>query len=244
MDPEGAIGEAFLATGAPIKYPTSGPATVVNWVDSGIDRAKELGDKGSEEQLNILLGELAKESTIAGMNSELSTLYLSGYDLQNAEVNLQTIASMSEKTITGGKKSFIKRYADRFYGSVEGAVKRIQGRVTGGLKNLKGKVEDLKSALTGAASKIKEKFVDAFNSILDAFFAIVIESINRIFSFVDTVNTLAERKGYQLKTLNISFEPPTFEKVSVLGIPMPLPKISLPKADIGFEKIESTPAKA
>jgi hypothetical protein len=33
-------------------------------------------------------------------------------------------------------------------------------------------------------------------------------------------------------------EPSFFEKVTVLGVSLPLPKVSLPKADIGFERFE------
>lgn len=240
MDPDSAIGDAFLATGAPIRYPVTDPATVANWTDSAINQAKALGDTESEKKLDSLLEEVAAQSTIPGVNRELSTLYLTGYDLQNAEVNLQAVANLSEKTITKEKQSGIRSFANRFYNSVEGAVKRIHGIITGNLKNLKDKVENLKKAITEAPSKLKEKFLDAFNSILDGFFAIINDAVNRIFSFIDMVNTVAEGRGYRLKSLSISFEPPSFEKVTVLGVPLPLPKISLPKADIGFERIELT----
>ncbi len=236
--PGSAIGDAFLATGAPIKYPITDPSTIVNWASSEIDCVEGELNIENMKKMNSLIDEGLNESTFRGMNKEISTMYLTAYDLQNAEIYLEAVASISEKTITKDNESRIKSFINKFYNSVEVSVQRISGKITENLKNLKEKTEDFKSIVTKSVSKIKTKVVDVFSSISDIFFAILNESIDRIFNFIDTVNIIAEKKGYRLKSLNISFDQPSFEKVSIFGFPIPLPKISLPKTDIGFEKIE------
>jgi hypothetical protein len=106
---------------------------------------------------------------------------------------------------------------------------------TDALKSLKEKIVELKDLITRFGSKIKDKVLDAFNKVLEFFFRIVSEFVSRMFSFVGDVSKIAETKGYTLKSLNISFDPPSFGKVTVLGVPIPFPKLPLPKVEVGFE---------
>ena len=49
------------------------------------------------------------------------------------------------------------------------------------------------------------------------------------------IKGIGKSKGFGLKSVTISFEPPTFNKIDVFGFPIPIPKVSLPKVDIKFE---------
>lgn len=46
---------------------------------------------------------------------------------------------------------------------------------------------------------------------------------------------MAVSKGHLPKTVNISFDPPSFGTVSFLGFSIPVSKVSLPKLEIAFE---------
>jgi Anaphase-promoting complex, cyclosome, subunit 3 len=66
-------------------------------------------------------------------------------------------------------------------------------------------------------------------------FRILNEFATKIFSFVDMIKNLGKTKGYGLKSVNISFDPPTFDSFNVLGFSVPIPKLSLPRVEVDFE---------
>ena len=60
-----------------------------------------------------------------------------------------------------------------------------------------------------------------------------------MFSFVDLINKIAKSKGYKFKDVNISFDPPSIDSITILGFffSVPFPKASLPKLSISFHML-------
>ncbi|MGA7899661.1 MAG: hypothetical protein WCA39_12460, partial [Nitrososphaeraceae archaeon] len=46
-------------------------------------------------------------------------------------------------------------------------------------------------------------------------------------------------KGYKFKDVNISFDPPSIDSITILGFSVPFPKASLPKLSISFDMLQS-----
>ena len=110
------------------------------------------------------------------------------------------------------------------------------GMLTSTAKDLKDKIiSDLKDTAKGFESKLKNRFIDAFNKVAEFLFRILNEFATKIFSFVDMIKKLGKTKGYGLKSVSISFDPHSFDSFKILGFSVPIPKVSLPKVQVGFE---------
>lgn len=235
IDPERLPRQAFLATGAPIEAPTITSATIAHWSASASTYATQLGKVDEAKELVALGEQAANETELVNVKSEIATFYSTAFDLRNAEMNLEAIAKISERTITKDSKMIIESYIEKFDSLVEKAVVRAHGVFTDALMSLKEKLVELRGFVTQFAANLKDKFINAFNAVLEFFFRILSEFVSAMFSFVAMISKMAEPKGYTLKTVNISFDPPSIGSVTVLGAPVPFPKFSLPKVEIGFE---------
>ena len=108
--------------------------------------------------------------------------------------------------------------------------------LTSTAKDLKDKIiSNLKDTAKDFKSKLKDRFIDAFNKAAEFLFRILNEFATKIFSFIDMIKKLGKTKGYGLKSVNISFDPPSFDSFKILGFSVPIPKVSLPKMEVDFE---------
>jgi len=194
-----------------------------------------MGKVTEAKQLEELKQEAMEKTTPGDVNNEISAFYSMAFDLRNAEMTLESIANISETTISKESRQVIESYLDRVSIITTGVVSRLRGVVIDSLNELKERLSGLKDLLKQGVKKAKGEIIDAFNKVMDYFFGIISDFVSRMFSFVSSINELARKKGYTLKSLDISFDPPSFGKVTILGVPVPFSKFSLPKMDVNFE---------
>jgi hypothetical protein len=156
-------------------------------------------------------------------------------------MNLQTVAKLAENTVDQESLPVVESHIDRFGSVLRNAIIRAYGMLTSAAKDLKDKIiRNLKETAKDFKSKLKDKFIDAFNKAAEFLFRILNGFASKIFSFVDMIKKLGMTKGYGLKSVNISFDPPKFDSFKILGFSVPIPKVSLPKVEVDFEMSSET----
>ena len=98
-------------------------------------------------------------------------------------------------------------------------------------------IPELKKLAKKYTPTLKEQFFKIYNKMVELFFRLLNEFVSKVFSFVEMIKGIGKSKGFGLKSVTISFEPPTFGKIDVVGLGffIPIPKVSLPKVEINFE---------
>jgi hypothetical protein len=229
--------ESLTTIGAPINA-----ATIANWTEAGHDYASQRGMEDQAKKILAMHKEALDNADFKDANTELNKFYFSTFELKRAEINLAAIAKRGGDDVDGMTLPYIDTQIDSFSSSTERAIVRSYGIFTSTLNSLKQGISKLKETILKAkqgvkklTSEIKDRIVAAFNYVLDSFYKLVSEFLTRMFSFIQMIGRIAASKGFKLKTVNVSFEPPSFETVSFLGFPIPLPKVSLPKVEVGFD---------
>ena len=191
-----------------------------------------------------------EQTRIEDINTEISRFYFRSYQLQSAEINIKTIANLNGEKGHTEAEQFIDSSIDRISSLVQDAITSAYGRVTSTLSTFKDKLvifkkyaneilPNIKQKIGGANSELKQKFVRSFNEVIDYLSRIFSELITMMFSFVDLINKIAKSKGYKFKDVNISFDPPSIDSITILGFSVPFPKASLPKLSISFDMLQS-----
>jgi tetratricopeptide (TPR) repeat protein len=239
FDPSSVPSQDERARGAPIKY-TENTATMANWTKHAYNYALEKGMYEYANKIKSLHDKAVDQTKFEDINNELSNFYLRAYDLQSAEVHVKAVAMLTEKAVPDEASApFIESSIDKFGSLVEGAISSAFGMVTSTLKLFKEKIvrlkQGLKDKLRASLASLRHFLIEAFNDIVEYFRRLFSEFVSTMFSFVDLIKDIAESKGYKFKDVGISFDPPSIETITLLGFPIPFPKVSLPKIQIGFE---------
>src|SRR5919108_2008561 len=238
-DPDSVPSQDERAQGAPIKY-TENTATMANWTKHAYYYALEKGKHDHANKIKSLHDKAVDQTKFEHINNELSNFYLRAYDLQSAEVHVKAVAMLTEKAVPDETSPpFIESSIDKFGSLVESAISSAFGMVTSTLKLFKEKIvrlkQGLRDKLRASLASLKQFLIEAFNDIVEYFRRLFSEFVSTLFSFVDLIRDIAKSKGYKFKDVGISFDPPSIETITLLGFPIPFPKVSLPKIQIGFE---------
>jgi tetratricopeptide (TPR) repeat protein len=239
FDPDSVPSKDERAQGAPIKY-TENAATMADWTKHAYSYALEKGMNVHANKFKSLHDKAVDETKFDDINNELSNFYLRAYDLQSAEVHIKAVAMLSEKDILDETSALlIESSIDKFGSLVEGAISSAVGMVTSTLRLFKEKIvrlkQGLKDKLRASLSSLKQFLIESFNDIVEYFRRLFSEFVSTLFSFVDLIKDIGKSKGYKFKDVAISFDPPSIEPITLFGFPIPFPKVSLPKMQIGFE---------
>ena len=247
MDPDSI---PLNANGAPIKTDSPTAATIANWTKIAYDDANNEGKLEHAKKFLSLHNRAIEQTKIEDINTEISRFYFRSYQLQSAEINIKTIANLNGEKGHTEAEQFIDSSIDRISSLVQDAITSAYGRVTSTLSTFKDKLvifkkyaneilPNIKQKIGGANSELKQKFVRSFNEVIDYLSRIFSELITMMFSFVDLINKIAKSKGYKFKDVNISFDPPSIDSITILGFSVPFPKASLPKLSISFDMLQS-----
>jgi hypothetical protein len=236
LDPESSTEMDNLIASGTLVEPT--PATLASWTKTAAGYAVQKNRLNIADRLKGLHEEAVNITDVDDIGSEISGLYNCAFEFKNAELNLEAVAKLSEKKekesvplidyLIDGISSTLRNTTIRSFGMLTSTVKDFKDNV---LSKLKGTAKAIKSGLEAA----KDLFVDTFNKAAKFLFRIINEFASKIFSFIDMIKKLGKTKGYGLKSVTISFDPPAFGSVNVLGFSVPIPKVSLPMLEVDFE---------
>ena len=215
-------------------------ATMANWTKSVMPIAIQSGNSIIVSQVKSMHNEALNKIEFDNVTDEITALYNCAYEFKKAEMDLEAIANISDEKIKDEPLKKIESHLDNFTSSMETAVTRTFGMLSSAAKNLKNKIipklkESAKELVKTYAPNLKKQFFDSYNKTVELFFRLLNEFVSKVFSFVEMIKGIGKSKGFGLKSVTISFEPPTFSKIDVFGFPIPIPQVSLPKVDINFE---------
>jgi hypothetical protein len=236
LDRESWVEMVNLTNSGTIEEPT--PATLASWTKSAVGYAIQKNKLDIERSLKVLHEEAVNSCGVDDIGSEISGLYNCAFEFKDAEMNLEAVAKLAENTVDEESLPAVESHIDRFGSVLRNAIIRAYGMLTSSAKDLKDKIiHNLKDTAKDLKLKLKDKFIDAFNKAAQFLFRILNEFASKIFSFVDMVNKLGKTKGYGLKSVNICFDPPTFDSIKIAGFSVPIPKVSLPTVEVDFEMV-------
>ena len=232
-------------------------AKFANWTKLKCEEAIKKGKPEHAKKFLSLHNEAVKESKLDDINNEITNYYFRSYDIQRAEFYIRNVVNLindqenkDNDDISENNSSIILTFLNEFESYVEKPIIDAFRSVTATLKGFKEKVKDLKEQVKGFLSRtktqvsegiktLKDKFYNAFNSALNYFLRIIGDLISAMFSFIDLINDVAKGKEYKFKGIQISFDPPSIENTLLLGFPLPIPKISIPKLVLNYEAKEN-----
>jgi hypothetical protein len=233
MDPESAKELLDLNNDTTESFST---ATITNWTKSALGYAIQNGYTDAIPPLKAMHQEAKDKMELDDIGNEISGLYDCAFEFKKGELNLESIANMSENRLDKESLSKMESNLDSLGSSIRTAITRAYGMMTLTAKHVKDTIiPQLKNISKSFNSKLKGQFINAFNKLIKYFFQLINEFVSKIFSFVEMISNLGKSKGFSLKSATISFDPPNFNKVSIFGFSIPIPTISLPKVTINFE---------
>ncbi|MDF2736525.1 MAG: hypothetical protein K0S93_381 [Nitrososphaeraceae archaeon] len=211
-------------------------ATIASWTKSAVGHAIQSGNSDIVSPLKLMHDKALKKTEFVDVSNEISSLYDCAFEFKKAEMNIEDIANISQKRIKVDSLNKMKSNLDNFNLSLKTAVIRAFGMLSNPVKYLNNDIiPKLKDMIKNFSSKLKNQFFDMLHDMVKIFFQILNEFVSKVFSFVEMIKGIAKSKGFGLKSVTVSFEPPGFAKIDVFGFSLPIPKISLPKVDINFE---------
>jgi hypothetical protein len=215
-------------------------ATIASWTKSVVGHVIQSGKSATVSPLKLMHDKALEKTEFDDVSNEISSLYDCALEFKKAEMNIEDIANISKERIKDDSLKKMESNLDSVYSSIETAIIRSFGMLSSPVKYLKNYLKNdvkpkLKDMIKKFSSKLKEEFINMLNKIVKLFFQIFNEFVSKVFSFIEMINGIAKSKGFGLKSVTVSFEPPGFGQIDIFGFSLPIPKVSLPKVEINFE---------
>jgi uncharacterized protein YjbI with pentapeptide repeats len=211
-------------------------ATIASWTKSVVGYLTQSGNFATIPPLKLMHNKALEKTEFDDVSTEITSLYDCAFEFKKAEMNIEDIGNILQNKIEDDSLKKIEFNIDNFNSSLKIATTRAFGILLNPVKYLKNEIiPRLKDMMKNFSSKLHGLFSNMLQEMIKILFQILNEFVNKVFSFVEMIKKIAKSKGFGLKFVTVSFEPPGFGKIDVFGFSLPIPKISLPKVDINFE---------
>jgi hypothetical protein len=120
-------------------------ATMYNWYKSAIGYAIKSSNEAMITQLSSNYREAKNAIDLDDISKEISGLYNCAFEFKKAELDLESIAKMSNEPFDEGSMTKMQSNIDRFSSSIKYAITRSFGMLTSTAKYLKNNVIELKN---------------------------------------------------------------------------------------------------
>ena len=202
------------------------------------EAAKSEGNESASSQF----GNVAVDAAQGLSKDELLDRYS---DYQDSLFGLQLASTLFETAVRETDIGLGKDGDPTWIERAKGLLSSVKTHVTNALRRLLGFVAERFRGFPDFASSVaelvnsfghavKEKIVNGFHRIGQAMAAVAAGIISKFLAWMAGVREIAKQHGFTLKSLKITLDPVSFGIASVGGIPVPIPKVSIPKVELEF----------
>lgn len=191
-------------------------------------------DKPELEQIFLKVGEKAKKNVRSNDLTERVFEYQDalGRLASSSKILADTLSRISEGDTSWVETvktnlDWIKKYVTMSIGKIYQGLGTFYDRVT---KAVDGVIE----TLSRWSSSLKNKLVEGVRILAQRFYELLNTVISALFGWLSRVREIAAEKNFKLGKVTVTIDPMTFKTVFVLGFPVPIPEIKLPKIEMEF----------
>lgn len=191
-------------------------------------------DKPKLEQIFLKVGEKAKRNVRSNDLTERVFEYQDalGRLASSSKILADTLSRISEGDTSWVETvktnlDWIKKYVTMSIGRIYQGLGTFYDKVT---KAVDGVIE----TLSRWSSSLKNKLVEGVRILAQRFYELLNTVISALFGWLSRVREIAAEKNFKLGKVTVTIDPLTFKTVFVLGFPVPIPEIKLPKIEMEF----------
>jgi len=162
------------------------------------------------------------------------------FDLNSATADLRAAAQQADEGLSRASKDpswfdRVKAMIGGLFERVRDAVFRIAAALADQFKGFKEFAASISELLQATGQVAREKIVKGFQRVSRALASVATGLISKLLAWVATVREVARQKGFKLAKVTVTMESLGFESVSILGFPIPIPKLATPNIQLEFE---------
>lgn len=174
---------------------------------------------------------IRKEVDFAQANEHLFEYYT---DMSDLAIASKTVENVAEELAKSDKPESLWDIVKKFFGDlksrIDGVIKRLGGIIGVIGQELASVISKLGQAIGGKISQFAEKL----KIVVEKIHQFTLTLIRKMFRFLGEIQEIAKENKWSIKEIFVEMPSCDVNVVTVVGFPIPIPKINTPKLTITF----------